>query len=126
MVEAEGAWRKFLEVNRNYQSISDPATRLNGARLENELRLRQQLVTTLALNREQALLEEKNDIPILNVMDPADLPTEKSGPARSLIILGVAALVAGACWTVFNWAWVQARLVVDEDDLNEMPETQVP
>jgi len=96
MDEAEENWRRFLEVNRNYQSITDPAVRLKGARLENELRLRQQLVTTLAMNREQALLEEKNDIPILNVMDPADLPSEKSSPTRSLMVVGVFALVLSA------------------------------
>jgi len=116
MDEAEDAWRRFLEVNRNYQSIADPAVRLKGARLENELRLRQQLVTTLAMNREQALLEEKNDLPILNVMDPADLPTDKSKPARSIIILAVAGLVCLGGWVIQNRHWVMARLFPDEDE----------
>jgi uncharacterized protein involved in exopolysaccharide biosynthesis len=113
---AEEAWRRFLEVNRNYQSISDPSVRLKGARLENELRLRQQLVTTLAMNREQALLEEKNDIPILNVMDAADLPTEKSKPARSLIILAVAIFVAAGSWVWLNRGWVRAKLLAEDEE----------
>jgi uncharacterized protein involved in exopolysaccharide biosynthesis len=116
MDEAEDASRRFLEVNRNYQSITDPAVRLRGARLENELRLRQQLVTTLAMNREQALLEEKNDIPILNVMDPADLPSDKSKPARSIIVLATTLLVGAVAWTVINREWLLAKLSEDEDE----------
>lgn len=119
MDEAEEVSRRFLEVNRNYQSISDPAVRLKGARLETELRLRQQLVTTLAMNREQALLEEKNDIPILNVMDPADLPADKSKPPRSLIVLAVTLLAgAGAC-TWLNREWLKAWLQTDDDDTDD-------
>ncbi len=116
MDAAEEAWRRFLEVNRNYQSISDPAVRLKGARLENELRLRQQLVTTLAMNREQALLEEKNDIPILNMMDPADLPTEKSKPARSIMVLLVTMLVGAGSWLWLNREWVRERLLADDEE----------
>jgi uncharacterized protein involved in exopolysaccharide biosynthesis len=116
MDAAEEAWRRFLEVNRNYQSISDPAVRLKGARLETELRLRQQLVATLAMNREQALLEEKNDIPILNVMDAADLPTEKSKPARSIIVLGITMLVGAGAWTWLNREWVKARFLDDDEE----------
>lgn len=115
MDEAEDAWRRFLQANRNYQSIADPAVRLKGARLENELRLRQQLVTTLALNREQALLEEKNDIPVLNIMDPADLPTEKSKPSRAVLVVLVTLVVALASWVWLNRDWVRARML-DEDE----------
>ena len=118
MDQAEEAWRRFLEVNRNYQSISDPAVRLKGSRLENELRLRQQLVTTLAMNREQALLEEKNDIPILNVMDAADFPTEKSKPSRSIIVLAVALLVAAGSWSWFNREWVKAQFTDDDEEFD--------
>jgi len=121
MDATEEAWRRFLEVNRNYQSITDPAVRLKGARLENELRLRQQLVTTLAMNREQALLEEKNDIPILNVMDGADLPTEKSRPGRSILVLAAFALAGLGTWSFRNRNWVMARLFPDESEDENAP-----
>ena len=52
------------------------------------------VLTTLTLNYEQALLEEKNDMPILNTLDAGDLPTEKSGPSRSLLMVS-ALIVAG-------------------------------
>ncbi|WP_257313822.1 hypothetical protein [Geothrix fuzhouensis] len=116
MDQAEEAFRRFLEGNRNYQTSGDPAVRLKGSRLETELRLRQQLVTTLAMNREQALLEEKNDIPILNVLDPGNLPIEKSKPARSVIVLLVTLLVGAGGWTWLNREWVRARLLADEDE----------
>jgi uncharacterized protein involved in exopolysaccharide biosynthesis len=116
MDQAEEAFRRFLEGNRNYQTSGDPAVRLRGSRLETELRLRQQLVSTLAMNREQALLEEKNDIPILNVLDPGNLPIEKSKPARSVIVLLVTLLVGAGGWTWLNREWVRARLLADEDE----------
>ena len=108
MDQAERLLLLFLQKNRNFQASLDPSVRLEGARLETELRLRQQLVSTLALNREQALLEEKNDIPILNLMDPANLPIEKSRPTRSSYVLFSTFLVG-----VVSWIWLNRRLVKD-------------
>lgn len=114
--EAETTLRRFLDVNRNYQTSADPGVRLEGNRLENEFRLRQQLVTTLALNREQALLEEKNDIPILNVLDSGNLPIDKSKPARSIIVL-LATLLAGmGVWGWENRTWIRERLLADDEE----------
>lgn len=110
MDQAEDAFRRFLEGNRNYQASGDPAVRLRGTRLENELRLRQQLVTTLAMNREQALLEEKNDIPILNVLDSGNLPIDKSRPGRSSMVLAGALLAGAVSWGWLNFAWIMGRL----------------
>jgi uncharacterized protein involved in exopolysaccharide biosynthesis len=86
---AEERFMAFLAQNRNYPVSTDPATKIAGMRLESELKLRQQLEMMLATSKEQALLEEKNDMPILNVMDRANLPIEKSGPARVIIALKV-------------------------------------
>jgi len=110
MDEAEEALLRFLEGNRNYLNSADPAVRLKGTRLEGELRLRQQLVTTLALNREQALLEEKNDIPILNVLDQGNLPIEKNRPARSQLVVALAFLVGLGSWGFENRRWIKERL----------------
>jgi len=86
LAEAEDTFRTFLYTNRNYLTSADPAVRLKGLRLENELKLRTQIVTTLAISLEQALIEEKNDMPILNVLDKGNLPQEKSGPKRSTFV----------------------------------------
>lgn len=114
--EAEAVLRRFLEVNRNYQTSADPAVRLEGNRLENEFRLRQQLVTTLAMNREQALLEEKNDIPILNVLDPGNLPIDKSKPSRSVIVVLAALLVGMGMWGWENRNWIRERLLAEDEE----------
>ncbi len=115
MDEAEEILRRFLEGNRNFQTSADPAVRLKGTRLETELRLRQQLVSAIAMNREQALLEEKNDIPILNLLDSGNLPIEKSRPARSTLVLITMLLVGAAGWLWLNRAWVQARLLAESE-----------
>jgi len=96
---AEEDYRRFLENNRNFQTSADPVVRLKGTRLEAELRLRTQVVTTLAISREQALLEEKNDMPILNVLDAGNLPIEKSGPGRGAMVVAVFLL-----FTLVGWA----------------------
>ncbi len=110
MDQAEEAFRAFLEVNRNYLVSGDPATRLKGARLESELSLRRQLVTTLAMNREQSLLDAKNDIPILNVLDSGNLPIEKSKPKRSVIVMLTTLFVGVISWTWWNRAWARFSL----------------
>ena len=88
----------FLNDHRNFATSNEPAVRMKGTRLENTLKLRQQVVTTLTLNSEQALLEEKNDMPILNLLDEGDVPIDKSYPPRSIIVLMAMLLVAGGSW----------------------------
>ena len=90
--------------------------RLKGSRLETELRLRQQLVTAIAMNREQALLEEKNDIPILNVLDPGNLPIDKSRPTRSVMVVFASLLVGLGSWIWLNLEWIRERLFTDGDE----------
>lgn len=110
MDQAEDAFRAFLERNRNYQISPDPAIRLRGLRLEAELKLRQQLVSTIALTREQALMEEKNDIPILNLMDAASLPTDKTRPTRAVMVFWTFVLVSAGSWALANRGWIRHKL----------------
>jgi uncharacterized protein involved in exopolysaccharide biosynthesis len=114
MAKSEDIFRKFVEINRGYQASTDPAVRLTGARLEAELKLRQQLVVTLAMNLEQSLLEEKNDIPIVNVLDSANLPCENSSPLRVLmaILAFFAALIGTLIWS--NREWLHSRMLNED------------
>lgn len=117
MAVAEEEFRKFIDGNRNYQISTDPSVRIRGARLEAELKLRQQLVMTLAMNREQALMEEKNDIPILNVLDSGNLPVDKSRPGRSKILIIAFFLVAVGTWAWLNREWIRARLLDTDEEM---------
>lgn len=110
MDRAEAAFQAFLEGNRNYLASADPAVRLRGLRLENDLKLRTQVVTTLTIAREQALLEAKNDMPILNVLDAGNLPIDKSGPARSQAVLTTWFLVSLLVLGIQERRWVLDRL----------------
>jgi len=113
MAQVEDDFRRFLDGNRNYLMSADPSVRLRGMRLEAELKLRQQLVTTLALSREQALMEEKNDVPILNVLDPGNLPIDKSRPARSVMVLLVFMLTTAGVAAWLHRDWIKAQLLED-------------
>lgn len=113
--KAEAVFQRFLETDRNYQVSPDPSVRLKGTRLEAELRLRMQLVATLALSYEQALMEEKNDVPILNVLDGGNLPLEKSRPKRSVFVALAFLLASAGAWAYANREWIRSRLLDSED-----------
>lgn len=108
--DAESAYRIFLDGNRNYLISPDPSIRLKGLRLDNDLKLHTQLVGTLTIGREQALLEEKNDIPILNILDEGNLPIEKSSPARFISVLLSVAIVSLSAFAWMQRNWIQAWL----------------
>lgn len=109
--QAEKEFRGFLETNRNYSLSPDPSVRLQGGRFEAELKLRQQIVLTLSLSCEQALMDEKNDMPILNVLDKGGLPQEKSGPHRSNTVLTTSFLAFALSWALFNRSRIQTWIV---------------
>jgi uncharacterized protein involved in exopolysaccharide biosynthesis len=110
-LEAERAFRDFLRQNLNYQNTSDPDIRLRGNRLEAELQLRRQIINNLAISREQALMEEKDDTPILNVLDAANLPMEKSRPKRGQIVIGAFITFSCLTWIWLNRAFLKWKLL---------------
>ena len=110
LAQAEESLRRFLEGNRNYQSSTDPSVRLVGLRLENELKLRQQLVLTISMSREEAFLEAKNDIPIVNILDDANLPIDKSRPRRSIFVLMAFLAVSAGIWAWSNREWFMEQM----------------
>lgn len=123
MAEAEGDFLTFLDGNRNFLLSPDPSIRLKGIRLDNELKLRVQILTTLAIAREQALLEEKNDMPILNVLDEGNLPIEKSRPNRASLVVVITLLSTVGCWVLLNWAWISSRF--HSSGIAEIPPVQI-
>ncbi len=116
LAKAEEAFRRFIEVNRSYMISADPSVRLRGVSLEAEFKLRQQLVTTLSVNLEQALMEEKNDIPIVNMLDPANLPIEKSRPRRTVFVLMAFFGAAAVAWVWRNRGKLQTMVFEDKSE----------
>ena len=114
LAQVEEDFRRFQEVNRNYLTSPDPTVRLKGLRLENEYKLRQQLVVTIAMNLENALMEAKNDVPIVNVLDEANLPVDKSKPQRALLVMEALFGVTAACLGWRNREWIKARIDVSD------------
>jgi uncharacterized protein involved in exopolysaccharide biosynthesis len=92
----------FVRNNRNYQSSSDPDIRLKGIRMESELALQKQMMASLIISREKALMDAKNDMPNLVVLDQPSLPLEKSGPNRSYIVIYVTFLAGVLFWCMDN------------------------
>jgi capsule polysaccharide export protein KpsE/RkpR len=86
---------KFIVLNRNYSTSNDPRVRLAGQRLESERTLRMQVFSMVSMAREQALLEEKDDVSIVNVLDGGHFPEEKTAPRRSLLVLTAFSLGGG-------------------------------
>jgi uncharacterized protein involved in exopolysaccharide biosynthesis len=112
--QAEQRLEAFLNVNRNYQQNPDPAIHLRGDRLSAEVLLRRQVVSALTLSREQALMDEKDDIPILNVLDEANLPVQKSSPSRSVWVVAAMAFTFVSVWVLGRRKDLLAHLFVKE------------
>jgi len=102
---------EFMDRNHNFRASSDPKVLLAGTMLENDLRLKQQILNTNCINREQALMEEKNDIPVLNVLDRGNYPFVKAGPPRAKIVLCTFLIVFLAAIALSQREWLKAHLL---------------
>jgi uncharacterized protein involved in exopolysaccharide biosynthesis len=111
---AEQKLQAFLNSNRNYQQNPDPAIHLKGDRLTAEVLLRRQVVSALTLSREQALMDEKDDMPILNVLDEANLPDQKSRPSRSAWVVAASCFAFVLVWGYERRKEILARFFVKE------------
>lgn len=116
VAQSEKAMYQFLSVNRNYQVSDDPKVRIDGDRLNADLTLRRQILTNLVQAKEQAILEQKDDTPILVVLDGGSLPIEKKGPARVLIAVIVGVLTALGMFLARYWGWIKSMLI---DEVSE-------
>lgn len=103
-LDAEEDLARFSRENRGYQTSGDPEIRLKGQRLEFQLQMRRQVLSSVALSREQALMDQKDNTPIITVLDRGNLPVEKSKPWRSLMVV-MAGLIVGGC----RWVWPNRR-----------------
>lgn len=107
-LEAEQELHQFMLQNRNYAVSTDPGIQLKGRRLTELLRIKGEQVATLMVNREQALMEAKDDTPVVSVLDHPNLPVQKTRPARSLLVALAFVLIGGG-----SLAWDHRRQILD-------------
>lgn len=72
--QSEERLRRFLEENRDYRA--SPRLSFEADRLQRDVAMRQQLVTSLAESHEQARIDEVRDTPIIVIVEPPDLPVD--------------------------------------------------
>lgn len=87
----EDSLEAFLEHNRSYEN--SPKLRFVHQRLQSQVDLRRQVLTSLAQDYEQARIDEVKDTPVITVVTP---PTRPSRPdSRHLILRSVLGFVGG-------------------------------
>lgn len=88
--QAEENLRLFREKNLNYFRSTDPELLMVHDRLFREVEVKTKVYLTLSQQYELATIQEKKELPVIQVLDIARPPTLKSGPARAkTTILGL-------------------------------------
>jgi uncharacterized protein involved in exopolysaccharide biosynthesis len=89
----------YTDRNQNVLAASY-LTRLD--RLQAEFDLVNTVYSELAKQKEQAAIQLSKDTPTFSVLDPVKVPKEKTGPKKSLFILGAffIGLIGGAGWAL--------------------------
>jgi uncharacterized protein involved in exopolysaccharide biosynthesis len=104
----------YTDRNQNVLAASY-LTRLD--RLQAEFDLVNTVYSELAKQKEQAAIQLSKDTPTFSVLDPVKVPKEKTGPKKSLYILGTffTGLIGGA-----GWAFARKQV---QDFFKEMKQT---
>ncbi|MDH3892450.1 MAG: Wzz/FepE/Etk N-terminal domain-containing protein [candidate division Zixibacteria bacterium] len=92
LTQAEDSLQQFMQVNRNWNSSSDPQLQTELARFKREVEVRAKTYLLLTQQLELARLEVQKDIPIVRILDEPSRPTVKSGPRRTFTTLLVGCL----------------------------------
>ncbi len=86
--DAEDSLRSLQQQNLNYLSATDPTLRADLLRLERDVKVKEAVFLTLSEKYELAKLEAVKDVPVVQVLDRGEAPNLKSGPRRSIYLLG--------------------------------------
>jgi len=92
---AEEVLRQFKEGNRS--TFLSPKLMLDEGRLMRAVEINNAIYVELTKQLEIAKISETESMPVLNVLDFASPPEQRSGPSRVMIVLS--ALAAGFCLT---------------------------
>lgn len=87
LIMAEDALGDFQERNRNWSATTDAFIFKQLGRLKRDVEIKTKTYAYLLQEFEIARLDAHKDIPIVRVLDKATLPTQKSGPYRSITVI---------------------------------------
>jgi uncharacterized protein involved in exopolysaccharide biosynthesis len=91
--QAEDALQQFLQANRQY--VNSPQLTFEKERLQREVGLHQQIVTTLAQQYEDARIREVRDTPVITVIERPTVAARPDPQMRAVILLLCTALGFG-------------------------------
>jgi len=83
LTEAEESLKSLRQRNMNYYSTTDPELAMLNNQLQREVEVKSQVYLTLCQQYELASIQEKKEIPVIQILDSAQPPSVKSGPSRA-------------------------------------------
>lgn len=101
---------RFRDANKN---LSSAMARTQEEKLTSEYNLLLGIYTEIAKQKEQAKIAVTETTPILTVIEPVTIPTEKSGPRRAMMIIGFIflGLLAGMGW-ILGWPYIKLSIKI--------------
>jgi uncharacterized protein involved in exopolysaccharide biosynthesis len=115
---AEDRMQRFLASNR--AGLNSPMLTFENERLQRELRLQQQLLTSATESYEQARVEEVRDTPVITVIETPQVPVRPD--PRRLVAKILLALLAGALIGIFVAIVLESMLRGSAGTLTELEE----
>lgn len=99
---------RFRDANKN---LSSAIARTQEEKLTSEYNLLLGIYTEIAKQKEQAKIAVTETTPILTVIEPVTIPTEKSGPKRATMLIGFIFLgfIAGTGW-ILGWPYIKETI----------------
>ena len=106
--EKQSELARFRDGNK---SLYSALAKTQEEKLTSEYNLLLNIYTELAKQREQAKIAVTETTPILTVIKPTIIPTEKSGPRRAIMLIGFIFLgfIAGTGW-ILGWPYIKETI----------------
>jgi uncharacterized protein involved in exopolysaccharide biosynthesis len=82
LTEAENNLKNLRQRNMNYYGATDPELAMLNSQLQREVEVKSQVYLTLCQQYELASIQEKKELPVIQILDSAQPPSLKSGPSR--------------------------------------------
>ena len=99
---SEYALSSYRDKNRN---LFLNTAKIEEQRLQADYLLTQSVYNELSKQLEQAKIKVQEETPVFKVLEPAMVPLRKSGPKRTIIVLGFGVLggILGLTYALFRW-----------------------